>query len=90
MEKVIDEYPEVHVENFNGDNVYLSDKNSNKLNEHEIINNIAPRKTSSRKSLKKGKINGKLLKVFSGSWSNALVCRKYRFAACQTPLKTSI
>ncbi|KKM26183.1 hypothetical protein LCGC14_1587370 [marine sediment metagenome] len=53
LEKVIEEHPEVQIGNFNGDNAYLSDKNSDALDEHEIINNIAPRKTSSRKISKK-------------------------------------
>ncbi|MHA1658069.1 MAG: hypothetical protein ACTSUT_02965, partial [Promethearchaeota archaeon] len=40
------------------------------------------------KFLKKGKIKGNVSKVFSGSWSNALVCRKHGCVACQTCLKT--
>ena len=46
-------HPEVHIRNFNWDNAYLSDENSDALNEYEIVNNIAPRKTSSRKIPKK-------------------------------------
>jgi hypothetical protein len=53
VEKVIDEHPEAHIGNFNGDNAYLSDGNSAKLDEHEITNNIAPRKNSSRTIPKK-------------------------------------
>ena len=87
LDKVIDEHPEVPIRNFNGDNAYLSDENSDALDEHEIPNNIAPRKKS---SLKKGKIKGNVLKVFSGSVSNALVCRKRGFVAYQTSLKTRI
>ncbi len=39
--------------NLNADNGYLSDDNSDALDEYEIVNNIAPRKTSSRKIPKK-------------------------------------
>jgi len=39
--------------NLNADNAYLSDDNSDALDEHEIVNNIAPRKTNSRKIPKK-------------------------------------
>ena len=53
VEKVINEHPEAHIENFNADNAYLSEENSTKLSEHEITNNIAPRKNSSRKIPKK-------------------------------------
>lgn len=49
----MDEHPDIHIENFNGDNAYLSDKNSEALDVRGIINSIAPRKTSSRTIPKK-------------------------------------
>ena len=48
-----EEYPEIKIGNLNGDNGYLSDKNSNALAKREILNSIAPRKKNPRKIPKK-------------------------------------
>ncbi len=53
VDKIIAEHPEVHMGNLNADNAYLRDDNSDALDEHEIVNNVVPCKTSSRKIPKK-------------------------------------
>ena len=66
VEKIIHEHPEAHIGNLNGDKAYLSEKNSTKLAEHEITNNIAPRKSSSRKILKKRQNQRKCIEEIIG------------------------
>ncbi len=72
VDKIIAEHPEVHMGNLNADSGYLSDDNSDDLNERKIFNSVTHVKRVLEKFLKEDKIKGNVLRVFSLSLSNVL------------------